>query len=172
MKTSNKVYILALADYVVLYLSKNNVEITHLKLQKIIYYIQAWSLVYHDNELFNESPQAWVNGPVYPSIYQKFKKFNFSNITFPDVDIENIDEITSKTANELGLGKNDLHLINAVINKYGPMNPIRLVHLTHAEQPWNEARKDLNPFARSEKEISLTTMKSYYSSLLEKKTSA
>ncbi len=66
MKTSNKVYILALADYVVLYLSKNNVEITHLKLQKIIYYIQAWSLVYHDNELFNESPQAWVNGPVYP----------------------------------------------------------------------------------------------------------
>lgn len=35
-----------------------------LKLQKLCYYAQAWSLAWDDSPLFNEDFEAWANGPV------------------------------------------------------------------------------------------------------------
>ena len=44
-----------------------------MKLQKLCYYSQAWSLVWDDRPLFNEEFQAWANGPVCPELFQKTK---------------------------------------------------------------------------------------------------
>src|SRR3954463_13629493 len=44
-----------------------------MKLQKLVYYCQAWSLAWTDEELFREEIEAWSNGPVIPSLYRKHK---------------------------------------------------------------------------------------------------
>ena len=36
-------------------------SITHLKLQKLVYYAQAWFLALNDKPLFEEEMQAWHN---------------------------------------------------------------------------------------------------------------
>ena len=42
---------------------------TTMKLQKLIYYSQAWSLVWDEKPLFAERIEAWANGPVCPDLY-------------------------------------------------------------------------------------------------------
>src|SRR5258708_40323860 len=45
--------------------------LTNLRLQKLLYYAQAWSLVLRESELFPEEIQAWRWGPVVPAVYDK-----------------------------------------------------------------------------------------------------
>jgi hypothetical protein len=64
-----------LAEYIALTLCARGASISHLKLQKLMYYAQGWGLVFLKAPLFDEEPEAWVNGPVYRSVYNKFKGF-------------------------------------------------------------------------------------------------
>ncbi len=59
-------------------------SITHLKLQKLIYYAQAWSLALFKTSLFNEDLQAWVHGPVAPSIYRRFSTSGWDALPPPN----------------------------------------------------------------------------------------
>lgn len=47
--------------------------LSHLKLQKLVYYAQVWSLALFDKPLFDEDFEAWTYGPALPSLYQRFK---------------------------------------------------------------------------------------------------
>ena len=61
--------------YIGLSLHSKGFSVSPLKLQKLLYYTQAWHMVFfgRENTLFVNVPQAWVNGPVYPVIYDAYK---------------------------------------------------------------------------------------------------
>jgi uncharacterized phage-associated protein len=65
-------------------------DMTHLKLQKLIYFAQAWHLANTGEPLFSEEMQAWTHGPVVPSVWHKYKQFQWESIppTAGDVDID------------------------------------------------------------------------------------
>ena len=42
---------------------------TAMKLEKLVYYSQAWSLAWDGEPLFNDDFQAWANGPVCPTLF-------------------------------------------------------------------------------------------------------
>lgn len=46
------------------YILEKQGAMTTWKLQKLVYYSQAWSLVWDDDVLFPEEIEAWANGPV------------------------------------------------------------------------------------------------------------
>ena len=84
------------AKYTILRLIQNGQSICPLKLQKLLYYIQAWHMVYfeRENTLFNEVPEAWVNGPVYRTMYDEYKNIGiYDQITLDNIssNIENIE---------------------------------------------------------------------------------
>jgi uncharacterized phage-associated protein len=54
--------------------------ITHLKLQKLVYYAQAWSLALLDRPLFDEEVEAWAHGPVVETVFQRFKDAGWENL--------------------------------------------------------------------------------------------
>lgn len=43
------------------------------KLHKLLYYAQAWHLVWEEEPLFREHIEAWANGPVVPALYPLHK---------------------------------------------------------------------------------------------------
>ncbi len=55
------------------YILQKKGAVTTWKLQKLVYYCQAWSLVWDDQPFFTEEIQAWINGPVCPALYEKHK---------------------------------------------------------------------------------------------------
>jgi uncharacterized phage-associated protein len=126
-------------------------KITAMKLQKLVYYAQAWSLVWDENPLFHEKIEAWANGPVVPSLYKKHRgKYFLSQWLHGD---------RSK------LSKTQRDTINAVLDFYGDKSSQWLSDLTHMEDPWKNARQAIPPGVRSDKEITHASMAEYYSSL-------
>ena len=123
-----------------------------LKLQKLVYYCQAWSLVWDERPLFNDRIEAWVNGPVAPLLYERHRgKFEVSPSDISE-DTSNIDPLAQET-------------IDAVLKVYGDKSAIWLSELTHSESPWKEARQGLPENAPGHKEITHGQLAEYYSSL-------
>lgn len=161
------------AKYTILRLIQNGQSICPLKLQKLLYYIQAWHMVYfeRENTLFNEVPEAWVNGPVYRTIYDEYKNIGiYDQITLDNIssNIENIETDIKKIHDELNLKQEQYNFLEAIFLHYGTMSHDKLVYLTHSEKPWNAAREGLSPIDYSDNRISLNEMKEYYKSLSEK----
>lgn len=156
-----KVDINDMADYVILMCNENGVDISPLKLQKLLYYIQAWHMVYFDQaKIFDELPQAWVNGPVYPSIYHRFKSIpRYFLITS---DNANIHCSLQDKAEQLNLSDDQFAFLDSIFQFYGVMDHDRLVFLTHSELPWSEKREGLMTFEQSTRELSPDTMYKYY----------
>ena len=133
------------------YILAHKGRMTAMKLQKLVYYSQAWSLVWDERPLFSDRIEAWANGPVCPSLYSLHAgQFDVSQI--PGGNPEALDETAKET-------------IDAVLADYGDISSQWLSDLTHAEPPWADARGDLPLGTRSNREITHAAMAEYYGGL-------
>jgi uncharacterized phage-associated protein len=122
-----------------------------MKLQKLVYYSQAWHLVWDDQPLFPERIEAWANGPVVPDLYARHRgQFEVTEIPGGDPD---------------RLLPGERETIDIVLGTYGALDGRKLSHLTHAETPWREARAGLRPTERSHAAITPSAMIEYYGAL-------
>lgn len=125
------------------YLVRTNFDgdlISPLKMQKLVYYAYAWSLVKGDTKLFDEKLEAWPNGPVFPNLYHELKGFGASPIS---TDIINDEGAVEKKISDLP--EKIRQIIDYVYDKYSALTAFELVTLTHNESPWRNARKGLEP---------------------------
>ena len=67
--------VLDVADYVIKYCNNHNMPISNLKLQKILYFVQAAFLSIQGFPCFPDDFVAWNYGPVIPAVYYKYKAF-------------------------------------------------------------------------------------------------
>src|SRR5687767_401361 len=61
------------AHDVAAYILMEHGPLSAMKLQKLVYYSQAWSLVWDDRQLFREPVEAWANGPVVRELYERHR---------------------------------------------------------------------------------------------------
>ncbi len=133
------------------FILKKKGPMTTWKLQKLIYYCQAWSLIWDEKQLFPEPIEAWANGPVVRKLFDIHRgEFYISQISGGDSDILSDDEVET---------------IKAIVNYYGKRSSQYLSDLTHSEDPWRLARQGVPQQARSDAIISLESMAEYYGSL-------
>ena len=128
-------------------------QLTPLKLQKLAYYCQAWSLVWEERPLFQEDFQAWANGPVNPQLYDRHKGTYVVEDNF-------LSEYSGYSFNDA-----DTHTITAVLDFYGNKEPFYLSELTHKERPWREARGNAPMGAICTDVISKESMQDYYTGI-------
>jgi len=122
-----------------------------MKLQKLIYYSQAWHLVWDNAPLFDERIEAWANGPVVVDIYEEhqgqFLIDSWSN------------------GNSAQLTDSEMGTIDSVLQHYSGFHSQQLSDLTHSERPWIATRSGLSPNERGNQEITHAALHEYYSSL-------
>lgn len=134
------------------YILEKQGSMSTMKLQKLCYYSQAWSLVWNDGRpLFQEDFQAWTNGPVCRKLFDTHKGM----YTIADSDINANGELTSC----------EKETIDSVLETYGNKSPQWLSDLTHMEAPWNEARIGFSDGENCENKITKGNMRRYYASL-------
>ncbi len=126
-------------------------RMTAMKLEKLVYYSQAWSLVWDDRPLFRERIEAWVNGPVVPNLYRVHRGEYFV-AAWPHGNPDNLSSVQRET-------------VDAVLKFYGAKSSQWLSDLTHSERPWKDARRGLAPTEPGGNEITHSSMAEYYSSL-------
>lgn len=155
-----------LAEIIVSFFNEKGDFISNKKLQKLLYYIQAWHFVYFNGEnIFEDDilPEAWVHGPVYPSVYSEYKRFGFSPITIDEIGSDDYNNLIEKS----NLTNDQVELLEAVLRQYGNRTAFELEYLSHSESPWLIARNGLKPFQTCETIISKEDMINYYSSQLK-----
>lgn len=165
----NTVDIKDYAAYVGITMLMKGLTVSPLKLQKILYYEQAWHMVSfgRENQLFAVAPQAWVNGPVYPEIYREYKDMvpgmcdHLDYVHF-GCDAEGASAKEVELMGRMQLTEDEVELTERVIMLYGSRTQNQLILLTHSEKPWSEMREGLMPYDYSDREISLDTMHAYY----------
>lgn len=134
-------------------------DITPLALQKILYYIQGFSTYFFDRPIFNDNAEAWVHGPVYREIYDRFSYYRYNPIS--KNEFESYNEIASLNAKEI-------KLIDSVINNFGVYSGKTLEKMTHTTIPWEEGRKELSEEEYSSNIIDIDTMKDYFTNIGKK----
>lgn len=133
------------------YILKKEGPMTAMKLQKLIYYCQAWSLVWDEAPLFRSRIEAWANGPVVPDLYARHR---------------GMFKVSEWDGNPASLNQKQKDTIDGVLKFYGDKPSQWLSDLTHQEDPWRQARAGCHPNERGCNIITHAAMAEYYSSLV------
>jgi uncharacterized phage-associated protein len=126
-------------------------EMTAMKLQKLVYYSQAWHIAWTDDVLFKNTIEAWKDGPVCRDLWERHR------------NAFRVAEIAS--ANSAALTAREIKTVKRVLSYYGGKSAQWLSDLTHMEDPWLKARRGLGSDDRGSAEITPKSMGEYYSSL-------
>lgn len=121
------------------------------KLHCLVYYCQAWHLVWEETPLFRDRIEAWASGPVVPTVHELHKEAV---------------EIREPFVEDRDFSKEELETVEAVLKFYGHRPARWLAELTHREAPWRNARGFTPPGESSRNEIPVSAMADYYFGLL------
>lgn len=153
-----------MSDYIIAFCQNMGVRISPLKIQKLLYYVQAWHIAkFQREELFDELPEAWINGPVYRTVYNIHKPYFFKNENI-STDLDEI-QLSNKVRNlqdSMNLDTDQISLINAVLGAYSKLSDEKLIIMSHSESPWSNAREGLSPIDRSGRKLSANDMYDYF----------
>lgn len=118
--------VLDVAHYIVRFYNNQNIEITHLKLQKLLYFVQVLFLLQTGNRCFNNDIVAFEYGPVVREVFEEYTGMGRTPLTYNE-NIRNLEH---------------QDLIDGICNKFLIYTPGRLVDITHNQRPWRDAFAD------------------------------
>lgn len=142
------------ADYFLVRYEREGSEVTHLQLQKMCYYAQAYHLAEYGEEMFNSSFEAWAHGPVSPTLYYKYRNAGYQPLPSP-LGV-NMSKFTSYM----------LDILDTVWNKFWKKDPKWLEKQTHMELPWQQARGSTPYGEKCTQTIDADVMRDYYKGLI------
>lgn len=152
--TYNTIDTIVLADYIL----KHYGPMSHLKLQKLVFYCDAYSLAYFGRELITDNFEAWVHGPVCRRLYDSLKDKSklYSDIAYSDdgTDVDNV---------FMTLVSDQQSLIKSILDQLSSWSSLELETATHQETPWLKARVGYGEADKCNVIISKQDMKEYYS---------
>lgn len=118
---------------------------SELKIQKLVYYAQAWSLAWTGRPLFHQVIKAWTDGPVSPELWHERK--------------------SGQRGNGKALAPDEAAIASAVVAFYGAFKAQMMIDLSHRELPWRQARRGCKSGERSKAPVSHESMTAYYGPL-------
>lgn len=143
-----------LEDVINWFLSKDSMSPK--KLQKLLYYAYSWTLTLQNedvddlgNKLFASKFEAWVHGPVIPSVYQDYRGYGYQNIP-------------QKIENGIIFDDEIEDVLQQVWEEYGDYTGNQLETITHQEDPWLNAREGYSPVERCNVPITDEDIFEYY----------
>lgn len=150
-KTLDKLSAKDIAKYIIHSFQEVGDQLSNMKLQKLLYYVQGWHLANFDVPAFEEHLEAWTLGPVQPDVYNDYKKFDFRPITegIPRQDLKD---------------ENLCALIDEILDTYGNETGFALYHMTCQEAPWLTTRGNLSDTEPSHRKIKNSLMLNFFKS--------
>lgn len=152
----SKIGSVVLANYIL----KHHGPMSHLKLQKLLFYCDAYCLAFFGEELIPDKFEAWVHGPVCRNVYNQMKG---ASVLYTDMSYSPLPGIDEDATFEM-LPIDVKELVKDVLDNLTQWSGIELERATHREQPWIEARRGYGEAAKCHVEISKETTKTFYRS--------
>lgn len=138
---------LTVANYVVHHALTRKNNISHLKLQKILYFIEAHFLVDRGRSLIAEHFEKWKLGPVVPEVYHEYKTFGSRPITrVPSIHSIKFNEekddfefsVEKFDPTSIDIDTEDKDFIERITDLYIKEEAFDLVERTHKHDLWQD----------------------------------
>lgn len=148
--------------YIINYCNEKDYDLSNLKLQKILYFIQAYYISKTEEKApcFKDKIEAWDFGPVVPVVYHEFKKFGSTNIprvtTYIVIDENDFWQSEVVHFSDDFLQTPDKERINKLVDNFAKFSTTRLVQITHNQSPW------INAYQQPDNEITVEAIRSYF----------
>lgn len=139
-----------IANYIITHMG----EVTPLALEKLLAFSNGVNYALNGNQLIDEECQAWAHGPVYPQIYNKYKKYGYKPIDNGIFSTHGC--LISK------LAKEEINAIDLVIKTFGLYSPKILERISHSQKPWIEKRIGYQGDEAGREVIDEDSVKSFY----------
>lgn len=139
--------------YIISYCNKKDYPLSNLKLQKLLYFIQAYFLLTFNHPCFRENIEAWDFGPVVPEAYHTYKIYGAHSIPYVFYDPYHDGEDV--------ISEDDKRSIECVLDRFARYTSTELVAATHRQAPWKNV---YNPYERHII-ISNESIKTYFEGL-------
>jgi uncharacterized phage-associated protein len=136
------------ADWFVNFCQDHGDVITNMRLQRLLYFAQAWHLALEGEPLFPEKIEAWASGPVQPDTYALFSGNGYRPIEAP-------------RPKRRFPKKVDQFLFD-LMKAYGTLNAFELELQSQRDQPWKDARGALSDVDDAKPLIKNQVMRSFY----------
>lgn len=155
--------VLDVCRHVINYSNECDYGISNLKLQKVLYFIQAYSLIKKKDHTpcFDEKIEAWNFGPVVPEAYYEYKQYGSGDIptikSFIMFDKDDIWNSKRVKFDDTAISDTDKSLINKVVDKFADYSGTDLVSLTHRQSPWIDSYSSYQ-----NNEITVETIREYF----------
>ena len=154
--------VLDVARYIINYSNEKDYGISNLKLQKLLYFVQAFFLVRSQGKqtCFNAKIEAWDFGPVVPDVYHEFKRYGSGDIPLIRTYLESSDNYRSfywAPFDKKVISREDREIIAEVVDNFKDYSATALVKLTHNQDPWIEAYH-----TGENNEITVESMRGYF----------
>lgn len=131
---------LDIARFIINYCNEEGIVISNLKLQKLLYFVQAYFLIDSDEgPCFRESIEAWDFGPVIPEVYHEFKQYGSGNI--PSISkyiVCNGNDCYEEEYCDNVISSDHQDRIRDVVDEFREYSATDLVRLTHSQNPWSD----------------------------------
>ncbi len=151
MVTTTRATAEQVAEYFLLLVDDDAGDVmTNLRLQKLVYYAQAWHVAILGEELFEDDFEAWVHGPVIPSLYEKYEGSNWTTIPRPTSELT------------LSINGRSREILDEVWDTYGQFSAKGLENIVRGEDPWIDARRGYGSGDFCREVISKDVMRAYY----------
>jgi prophage ps3 protein 01 len=121
---------IVIANYIIEYEHSQNRSISNLKLQKLLYFVQAQFFRELGEPCFSDKIEAWSFGPVVVNVYHAYKFYGGMDIT----------EVKENVY--IDISNKDKRIINKVLESFAKVPIYRLVEITHHQTPWMSAIKN------------------------------
>jgi uncharacterized phage-associated protein len=129
--------------------------LTHMRVQKLAYYAQGWSLALLGRPLFSDPIEAWTHGPVACDLYQRLKRFDNRALQLeelgPGTELDSVQK----------------EIVRAVWGAYRLYSAAGLREKTHREPPWKDARNGYGDNDHCNVEITHEAMRTYFAKCAE-----
>lgn len=155
--------VLDVCRFIIEYSNQCEYGVSNLKLQKLLYFEQAYFLTGTEDgrPCFSEKIEAWDFGPVVPDAYRQYKQYGSMDIPTPDTyfdfDNNNIWDVERKKYDPVDIRDEDKNLMQTVIDGFARFSATDLVALTHRQAPWIDA---YTPYKNNE--ITQEAIKRYF----------
>lgn len=160
--------VLDVCRYIINYSNKRKYGISNLKLQKVLYFVQAFFLMNKKNNepCFAEPIEAWEFGPVVPVAYREYKRFGSTDIpiieSYIEVDLFNLWDLSIINFDEEHIPKEDRILIENVVDQLSDFSSTDLVKITQNQNLWIESYSE-----GFNNEIKVQSMINYFSKIID-----
>ncbi len=128
--------------------------VTPLQIQKLLYYVQGWSLAQRGRPAFDEAIKAWRNGPAVPEVWRALKHRGNRRVK-------------SASGSAEVLSPDDRLFVRGVWERYKRHSAGELWRMTHREPPWRTTRAEagVEDGQRCAAEIGHAVIRDYFAAL-------